>query len=48
MIFEKSDKPQVITVYNLRADTKEFIGKSDAYILPHNDLPANCALLPPP
>ncbi len=23
MIFEKSDKPQVITVYNLRANTKE-------------------------
>ncbi|MFU9135722.1 tail fiber assembly protein [Erwinia tasmaniensis] len=43
-----SDKDRVITIYNLRADTSEFIGASDAYIPAHTGLPALCTDLVPP
>ncbi|KAB7695985.1 phage tail protein, partial [Plesiomonas shigelloides] len=32
--FAMSDEPQTLRVYNLRADTNEFIGAGDAYIAP--------------
>lgn len=46
--FAMSDEPQTLRVYNLRADTNEFIGAGDAYIAPHTGLPAHCALCAPP
>lgn len=48
MIFKMSDKAQTLKVFNLRADTCEFIGTGDAYIPPHTGLPANCTLIAPP
>ncbi|MEX8624482.1 DUF4376 domain-containing protein [Salmonella enterica] len=48
MAFQMSDKAQTIKVYNLRADTNEFIGTGDAYIPPHTGLPANCTDIAPP
>ena len=48
MAFEMSDKAQTIKVFNLRADTSEFIGTGDAYIVPHTGLPANCTEIAPP
>lgn len=43
-----NDIAQTIKVYNLRADTNEFIGEGDAYIPPHTGLPANCTDIKPP
>ncbi|EOS96876.1 hypothetical protein ETR_00455 [Erwinia tracheiphila PSU-1] len=43
-----SDNAQTIKVFNLRADTNEFIGVGDAYIAPHTGLPANCTEIAPP
>lgn len=48
MSFEMSDKAQTLKVFNLRADTNEFIGPGDAYIPPHTGLPANCTIVTPP
>ncbi|PIJ48072.1 phage tail protein [Erwinia sp. OLTSP20] len=48
MTFKMSEEAQTITIYNLRADTLEFIGASDAYIPPHTGLPANCTDIEPP
>lgn len=48
MIFKMSEEAQTITVFNLRADTNEFIGTCDAYIPPHTGLPAYCTDLEPP
>ncbi|EMF2234050.1 DUF4376 domain-containing protein [Salmonella enterica] len=48
MAFEMSNEAQTIKIYNLRADTNEFIGAGDAYIPPHTGLPANCTDIPPP
>ncbi|EDS6427190.1 tail fiber assembly protein [Salmonella enterica subsp. enterica] len=48
MMFKMSDTPQTIKIYNLRSDTKEFIGTGDAYIPPHTGLPANCTDIAPP
>ncbi|OON33544.1 phage tail protein [Izhakiella australiensis] len=48
MTFKMSEDSQTITVYNLRADTLEFIGAGDAYIPPHTGLPANCTDIAPP
>ncbi|MEG3135546.1 tail fiber assembly protein [Rouxiella sp. T17] len=47
-MFQMSDKAQTIRVYNLRADTLEFIGAGDAYIPPHTGLPAHCTEIEPP
>lgn len=47
MTFKMSEEAQTITVYNLRADTSEFIGVSDAYIPPHTGLPAYCTDIKP-
>jgi len=48
MTFSLSEDAQTIKVFNLRADTHEFIGAGDAYIPPHTGLPANCTLTAPP
>lgn len=48
MTFKISDKDQFITIYNLRADTGEYIGKGDAYIPAHTGLPAYCTDITPP
>ncbi len=48
MTFNMSEEAQTIKVYNLRADTSEFIGAGDAYIPPHTGLPANCTDIEPP
>lgn len=48
MTFKISDKAQTIKVFNLRADTNEFIGGGDAYIAPHTGLPAHCTDVEPP
>lgn len=48
MTFEMTGENRTITVYNLRADTKEFIGKGDAMIPASTGLPANCTTVKPP
>ncbi|PIJ48974.1 phage tail protein [Erwinia sp. OLTSP20] len=48
MTFKMSEKAQTLKVYNLRADTQEFIGAGDAFIPPHTGLPANCTDIAPP
>lgn len=48
MTFKMSDNAQTIKVFNLRADTSEFIGAGDAYIAPHTGLPANCTEIAAP
>ncbi|MGK0705306.1 tail fiber assembly protein [Yokenella regensburgei] len=48
MTFKMSEEAQTIKVYNLRADTCEFIGSGDAWIPPHTGLPANCTDIEPP
>lgn len=48
MTFKTSDKAQTITVFNLRSDTNEFIGASDAYIPARTGLPAHCTDISPP
>ena len=48
MSFKMSATAQLIKVFNLRADTKEFIGTSDAYIQPFTGLPANSTDIEPP
>lgn len=48
MKFKMKEEAQIIKIYNLRADTKEFIGAGDAYIPPHTGLPANCTTIAPP
>lgn len=48
MTFKFSDKDQTIRIFNLRADTKEFIGAGDAYIPAGTGLPADCTDCLPP
>ncbi|EFS2647628.1 DUF4376 domain-containing protein [Salmonella enterica] len=48
MAFKMSEETRTIRVYNLRADTNEFIGAGDAWIAPHTGLPANCTDIAPP
>ncbi|HCL5254578.1 TPA: tail fiber assembly protein [Salmonella enterica] len=48
MAFKMSEETRTVRVYNLRADTNEFIGASDAWIAPHTGLPANCTEIAPP
>lgn len=47
MTFKMNEEAQIITIYNFRADTQEFIGASDAYIPPHTGLPAYCTDIEP-
>lgn len=48
MAFEMTDTAQTIRIFNLRADTQEFIGAGDAYIAPRTGLPAYCTEIEPP
>jgi len=48
MEFEMNEEARTIRVYNLRADTREFIGEGDAYIPPFTGLPADCTSIAPP
>lgn len=48
MKFDMSNKAQTLKTFNVRSDTKEFIGYSDCYIPAHTGLPANSTLTPPP
>lgn len=48
MTFKFSDKDRTIRIYNLRADTREFIGEGDAYIPAGTGLPADCTDIAPP
>lgn len=48
MTFKMTSEDQTITVYNLREDTQEFIGKGDAFIPAFTGLPANCTTITPP
>ncbi|WP_393950393.1 tail fiber assembly protein [Kluyvera intermedia] len=48
MTFKISNEAQTIRIFNLRADTNEFIGAGDAYIAPHTGLPAHCTDVEPP
>lgn len=48
MTFKMSEEAQTIRVFNLCADTKEFIGAGDAYIPPYTGLPAYCTDIEPP
>lgn len=48
MAFKMSEETRTVRVYDLRADTNEFIGASDAWIAPHTGLPSNCTDIAPP
>ncbi|MGK7246097.1 tail fiber assembly protein [Buttiauxella agrestis] len=48
MTFIMTSKNRTITVYNLRADTREFIGQGDALIPAFTGLPAHCTTAKPP
>ncbi len=48
MTFEMSEVSRTVKVFNLRADTNEFIGGGDAYIPSHTGLPAHCTDIAPP
>ncbi|HKN04027.1 MAG TPA: tail fiber assembly protein, partial [Buttiauxella sp.] len=48
MTFRFSARARTLRVYNLRADTREFIGAGDAYLAPHTGLPADCTSIAPP
>ncbi len=48
MTFEMTGENRTITIYNLRADTNEFIGKSDGFIPANTGLPANSTNIAPP
>ena len=40
MAFKMAGSDRIITIYNLSADTNEFIGKGDGFIPAHTGLPA--------
>lgn len=48
MTFKVTGESRTITVYNLRADTCEFIGQGEALIPAFTGLPANCTTVRPP
>ena len=48
MAFEMTDADRIITIYNLSADTNEFIGKCDGFIPAHTGIPANSTDIAPP
>ena len=48
MAFKFSSKDRTIRIYNLRADTREFIGAGHAYIPANTCLPADCTNIAPP
>lgn len=48
MAFKFSGKDRTIRIYNLSAETREFIGAGDAYIPANTGLPADCTNIAPP
>ncbi|MFQ1038197.1 tail fiber assembly protein [Citrobacter koseri] len=48
MAFEMTDSDRIVTIYNLSADTNEFIGKGDGFIPAHTGLPAYSTDITPP
>lgn len=48
MVFEMSDKPQVVTVYHISDDTGELVGVEELSIPPHTGLPACSTQNSPP
>ncbi|PNO81155.1 tail fiber assembly protein [Citrobacter koseri] len=48
MAFKMTGSDRIITIYNLSADTNEFIGKGDVFIPAHTGLPAYCTNIAPP
>lgn len=48
MTFEMTGENRTITLYNLRADTNEFIGKCDGFIPANTGLPAYSTNIAPP
>ncbi|MDM3007568.1 MULTISPECIES: tail fiber assembly protein [unclassified Citrobacter] len=48
MTFEMTDSDRIITIYNLSADSGEFIGKGDGFIPAHTGLPAWSTDIAPP
>ncbi|HHD7240549.1 TPA: tail fiber assembly protein [Enterobacter cloacae] len=48
MTFKMSNEAQTVRVFNLNAETKEFIGAGDAWIPAYTGLPANCTDIEPP
>lgn len=48
MAFKMTGSDRIITIYNLSADTNEFIGKGDGFIPAHTGLPAYCTDIAPP
>lgn len=48
MTFKMSNSDQTIRIFNLAADTGEFIGAGDAYIPAGTGLPAHCTDITPP
>lgn len=48
MTFKMTDLDLIITIYNLSADTNEFIGKGDGFIPAYTSLPAYCTDIAPP
>lgn len=48
MTFKMTGECRTVTVYNLRADTNEFIGQGDAFIPAFTGLPAHCTTVKPP
>ena len=48
MTFKQKNEDQTIRIFNLRADTNEFIGAGDAYIPANTGLPAHSTDIEPP
>lgn len=48
MAFEMTDSDRIIIIYNLSADTSEYIGKGDCFIPAHTGLPAWSTDIAPP
>ncbi|BBI91170.1 tail fiber assembly protein [Serratia symbiotica] len=46
-MFKMTSEARTMKVYNFQADTKEYIGESDAYIAPYTGLPVYCTEVAP-
>src|SRR5471032_2391007 len=47
-MFKESAENQIVKVFNFHPTTKELIGPSDAWVVAHTGLPANCTTVKPP
>lgn len=48
MSFKMTGEARTLLVYNLSAETNEFIGAGEVYIQPYTGLPAHCVNIRPP